>query len=125
MAYGLSHLKTFGGFVCQIRSSFLSCREDRDGEGEGHITAAQRFKAAAAALKARDVEDKRDYRERRRTKLGELKAKKWADGKETGPIATLGPGLGYPGEEAPRMSGRLLRSSMLCLQMTTFAQLLA
>ena len=73
-----------------------------DGESLGHATAEERFKAAAAALKARDAADKRDYQERRKHKQAEAKAKrKVREAVEQGdqPMATLGSGLGYPGEE--------------------------
>ena len=75
----------------------------RDEDGATvHLTAAERFSKAAAALKARDAEDKRTYQDRKRVKAQEKRAKqKLRDEEERsgGVVASLGPGLGFPGEE--------------------------
>jgi hypothetical protein len=65
----------------------------------GHETAAERFKAAAAVLRERDVVDRKDYQQRKRSKTAEAKAKKRAREADEDMGVTLGPGLGYPGEE--------------------------
>ena len=81
----------------------MLCRfSNDDSKSLGHATAEERFKAAAAVLRARDAADKRDYQERRKHKQAEAKAKRKArEAGEQGdqPMATLGGGLGYPGEE--------------------------
>ena len=66
------------------------------------ISAAERFAKAAAALKSRDLEDKRNYQERKRQKAQEKRAKQKArDAEEQAAeeMVSLGPGLGFPGEE--------------------------
>ena len=85
----------------------MFCVRDREGgESLGYKTAAERYKAAAAVLKTRDVNDKRDYQERRRNRLADAKAKRKAkDGAETPALVTLGPGLGYPGEDSRALKG--------------------
>jgi hypothetical protein len=65
----------------------------------GHETAAERFKAAAAVLRERDVVDRKDYQQRKRSKTAEAKAKKRAREADEDMGVTLGPGLGSPGEE--------------------------
>lgn len=73
---------------------------EKEGTSMGHKTAEERFKAAAAVLRERDVEDRKDYQQRKRSKAAEAKAKKRARELEEDPGVTLGPGLGYPGEES-------------------------
>lgn len=52
-------------------------------------------------MKARDVEDRKNYKERRRSKLAELKAKKRARevGEDVGMAVNHAPGLGNPFSE--------------------------
>jgi len=83
-------------------------RRGEAGTSMGHGTAAERFKAAAAVLRERDVEDRKDYQQRKRSKVAEAKAKKRARESEGGAAVTLGTGLGYPGEEV--YEGRLISS---------------
>ena len=89
---------------CQQAISLI-CRDDTKATSVPK-TAAERFKNAAAVLKARDVEDRRDYKERKRKQAAEVKAKKRA--REAGDAdrlaATLGPGLGFPSAESEQPS---------------------
>ena len=84
-----------------VSETDLLCREESAGPAVPK-SAAERFKNAAAVLKARDVDDRRDYKERKRKQAAELKAKKRArEGEDAGGMAvTLGPGLGFPSAES-------------------------
>ncbi len=86
----------------------ISCREENEA-GAVPSTAAERFKNAAAILKARDVEDRRDYKERKRKQAAELKAKKRSRdvGDEDDLAVMLGPGLGFPTAESKLLSTSL------------------
>ena len=95
-----------GLVVChKQQATDLICRDDGKASSIPK-TAAERFKNAAAVLKARDVEDRRDYKERKRKQAAEVKAKKRAReaGDADGVAVTLGPGLGFPSAESERAS---------------------
>ena len=81
------------------------CR-DEDDVPFPQQTAADRFKRAAAILKDRDVADRKEYKERKRRKLAELKAKKRAreGGDDGGTTVSLGPGLGDPFSQGTKIS---------------------
>lgn len=76
----------------------ISCRGEDGGSIDLPKDAAERFKNAAAVLRARDIEDRKDYKERRRKQAADAKAKRKATeaGEAEGSAVILGPGLGFP-----------------------------
>lgn len=76
---------------------------------QGHTSAKDRYKSAAAVLRVRDVEDKQEYRKRRRQHCEDIKEKCGGTKGDEPRVAILGPGLGFPGEEGPEKPGMQLQ----------------
>lgn len=90
-------------------------RAEHSGGVAAPQTVEERFKAAAAVLKARDVEDRKSYKDRKRQQAADAKRKKRARQAEDGVAGlgvTLGPGLGFPDQQGRLPGNTLITSSI-------------
>ena len=90
----------------------LHCREEDGGTADEDLphSAAERYKNAAAVLRARDVEDRRDYKDRRRKQAADAKARKRArEAGDEDKAVRLGTGLGFPSAHSTSLGMLLMQ----------------